>query len=270
MLKERLMKLRECRPLIHNITNHVTAGDCANLLLAAGASPIMAEDPLEVEEITSVCGGLNLNIGTPSERKFQAMILAGRKANSLGHPIVLDLVGVGASNFRKTEVERLLAQISPTVLKGNASEIKTLATGIGSNRGVDVAEQDKSSDTTLEMAKALALRYHAVVLVTGAVDLITDGVESYAVSNGHPFMGHITGTGCMLSALTTAFVSSNADGILEAVLASTAMMGIAGERAYHALKDGEGCGSYRVYLMDQIYLISPDILEEEAKYESRK
>ena len=137
MLKEMLNHVREKCPLIHNITNYVTVNDCANILLACGGSPIMADDAEEAEEITAICGGLNINIGTLNQRTIPAMHLAGKKANELGHPVVLDPVGAGASKLRTNTAKALLEDIHFTVLRGNISEIKTLALGTGGAKGVD-------------------------------------------------------------------------------------------------------------------------------------
>ena len=143
MLKEMLNHVREKCPLIHNITNYVTVNDCANILLACGGSPIMADDAEEAEEITAICGGLNINIGTLNQRTIPAMHLAGKKANELGHPVVLDPVGAGASKLRTNTAKALLEDIHFTVLRGNISEIKTLALGTGGAKGVDADIADK-------------------------------------------------------------------------------------------------------------------------------
>ena len=142
MLKEMLNHVREKCPLIHNITNYVTVNDCANILLACGGSPIMADDAEEAEEITAICGGLNINIGTLNQRTIPAMHLAGKKANELGHPVVLDPVGAGASKLRTNTAKALLEDIHFTVLRGNISEIKTLALGTGGAKGVDADAAD--------------------------------------------------------------------------------------------------------------------------------
>ena len=149
MWKERMERVREKKPLIHNITNYVTANACANILLACGASPIMADDPEEVEEITALCSGLNINIGTLSSRTIPSMLAAGKKANSLGSPVLLDPVGVGASGFRKETVERLLKEIHFTVIRGNVSEIKILAGSDVNLRGVDADGADRVTEENL-------------------------------------------------------------------------------------------------------------------------
>ena len=150
MLKTAFENLRSRCPLIHNITNYVTVNDCANMVLACGASPIMADDAAEVEEITAICGGLNINIGTLNSRTVTSMLLAGKKANQLGHPVVLDPVGAGASHLRTDTAFRLLREVQFTVIRGNISEIKTLASGAGTTKGVDADVADKVTEENLE------------------------------------------------------------------------------------------------------------------------
>ena len=177
MLKTAFENLRSRCPLIHNITNYVTVNDCANMVLACGASPIMADDAAEVEEITAICGGLNINIGTLNSRTVTSMLLAGKKANQLGHPVVLDPVGAGASQLRTDTAFRLLREVQFTVIRGNISEIKTLASGAGTTKGVDADVADKVTEENLDsavaFAKAFAARTGAVVAITGAIDIGT-------------------------------------------------------------------------------------------------
>ena len=135
MFQKMLENVRGKCPLIHNITNYVTVNDCANMVLACSASPIMADDAAEVEEITAICGGLNINIGTLNSRTVTSMLLAGKKANQLGHPVVLDPVGAGASKLRTDTAFRLLREVKFTVIRGNISEVKTLASGAGTTKG---------------------------------------------------------------------------------------------------------------------------------------
>ena len=160
MLQEMLENVRKKRPLIHSITNYVTANDCANILIACGASPIMADESEEVAEITAICDGLNINIGTPNSRTVKSMMIAGKAANKLGHPVVLDPVGAGASAFRKDTAFRLLEELKFSVIRGNISEIKTLASGRGSTGGVDADAKDiireDDLDDVILFAKAFA------------------------------------------------------------------------------------------------------------------
>ncbi len=261
MIKQMLQNVKEKAPLIHNITNYVTVNDCANILLASGASPIMADDIIEVEEITSICTALNINIGTLNERTIASMLKAGKKSNELSHPVAIDLVGAGASTLRKNCCDKLLSEVKFNLIKGNASEIKVIATDSLGGRGVDASASD--SEGIEKLAKAVAEKYDCVVAVTGAIDIITDKNTTYKVSNGHPAMSRITGTGCMLSALSTAFIAAN-DNTLLATVAAVTMMGIAGEIA---AETSNGSGSFRVALIDAINNMKPEELEKNGKYE---
>ena len=189
MLKTAFENLRSRSPLIHNITNYVTVNDCANMVLACGASPIMADDAAEVEEITAICGGLNINIGTLNSRTVTSMLLAGKKANQLGHPVVLDPVGAGASHLRTDTAFRLLREVQFMVIRGNISEIKTLASGAGTTKGVDADVADKVTEENLDsavaFAKAFAARTGAVIAITGAIDIVADAQKSYCIRNGN-------------------------------------------------------------------------------------
>ena len=127
MFKEKSENVRKLSPVVHNITNYVTVNDCANILLACGASPIMADEPLEAADITSICSGLNINIGTLNERTIKSMFISGKKANELNIPVLLDPVGAGASALRTDTAVKLLNEVKFSVIRGNASEIKTLA-----------------------------------------------------------------------------------------------------------------------------------------------
>ena len=203
MLQEMLENVRAKSPLIHNITNYVTVNDCANILLACGGSPIMADDIGEVEEITSLCGGLNINIGTLNQRTIPAMLAAGKRAKALGHPVVLDPVGAGASALRTATALQILEEVRPTVIRGNVSEIKTLALGSGSTKGVDADVADRVTPENLDQmvafAKDFSARTGAVLAITGAIDLVADPHRAFCIYNGHPDMSRITGTGCQRS-----------------------------------------------------------------------
>ena len=197
MRKELLENVRNSHPLIHNITNYVTVNDCANILLACGGSPIMADDMEEVEEITSICGGLNINIGTLNQRTIPAMRKAGKKANELNHPVVLDPVGAGASRLRTDTAMDLLEHVKFAVIRGNMSEIRTLASGSGSTRGVDADIADAVTEENLPDAAAFAKEFSrktgAVIAVTGAIDIVADQETACCIFNGHPMMSGITG-----------------------------------------------------------------------------
>ncbi len=273
MFRNMLDNVRKSSPLIHNITNYVTVNDCANILLACGASPIMADDEEEASEITSICSGLNINIGTLNKRTIGSMLIAGKKANQLGHPVVLDPVGAGASKLRTGTAVKLLEEIKFSVIRGNISEIKTLALGSGTTKGVDadVADQvtEENLDEVVSFVKAFAEKTGAVVAVTGAIDIVADAKKAYCIRNGNPMMSSITGTGCQLSALTAAFITANPDHVLEAAAAAVSAMGYAGQLAYRRMTEPDGNASYRNYIIDAIYNMTPDMLEKGANYEVR-
>ena len=273
MLKNMLENVRKNCPLVHNITNYVTVNDCANIILACGASPIMADDENEVEEITTICGGLNINIGTLNKRTIASMLKAGKKANELNHPVVLDPVGAGASALRTETATKLLEEVKFSVIRGNISEIKTLALGSGTTKGVDADVADKVTEENLDeiiaFAKAFSAKTGAVIAITGAIDIVADADKAYCIRTGHPMMSSITGTGCQLSAMTTAFVTANQDNPLEAAAAAVSAMGYAGEVAHTRLSEMDGNSSYRNYIIDAIYNMTPEMLENGAKYEVR-
>jgi len=273
MFQKMLENVRGKCPLIHNITNYVTVNDCANIVLACGASPIMSDDQSEVEEITTICGGLNINIGTLNKRTIESMFLAGKRANALSHPVVLDPVGAGASKLRTETAQKLLEEVKFTVIRGNISEVKTLASGSGTTKGVDADVADKVSEENLDsavaFAKAFAEKTGAVVAITGAIDIVADGKKAYCVRNGHPMMSSITGTGCQLSAMTAAYVTANPEHPLEAAAAAVCAMGLAGEVAHSRLTKLDGSATYRNYIIDAIYNMTPEQLEEGARYEMR-
>lgn len=273
MLASMLEKLRSTRPLIHNISNYVTANDCANILLACGASPIMADDPGEAEEITSLCSGLHINIGTLNSRSIPAMFAAGRRANELGHPIVLDPVGAGASALRTDTALKLMHELHPSILRGNISEIRTLACGSGKTQGVDACAADRVTEATLDsalsFAKAFASEAGCILAITGPIDIVTDGTRACCIRSGHPDMGLVTGTGCQLSAMTAAFAAANPGQLLEATVAAVCAMGLAGETAHARLGPLDGNSTYRNYIIDAICRLTPDALGKGANYEMR-
>lgn len=273
MLKKCLENVRNKVPLIHNITNYVTVNDVANILLACGASPIMSDDPGEAEDITSICGGLNINIGTLNQNTISAMFLAGKKANELGHKILLDPVGVGASKLRTDTVIKLMKEIKFNVIKGNISEIKSLVLGRGSTTGVDAdvadAVTESSLDNTVMFMKEFAKDAGCIIAATGAIDLITDGDKCYTIRNGRAEMSQITGTGCQLSGIMTAFLVANPDNELFAAVAAVCTMGLAGEIGWNNMQPSDGNSTYRNKIIDAIYNMDGDTLEKGAKYEVR-
>ena len=271
MLGKCLENVRNSVPLVHNITNYVTVTDVANALLACGGSPIMSDEPLDVEDITSICGGLNINIGTLNKNSIEGMYLAGKKSNELNHPVLLDPVGAGASKLRTETAIGLMKEIKFSVIRGNISEIKTLALGSGTTKGVDADVNDAVSETNLDAAvafvKDFAKKCNTVVAITGAIDLVSDGNKCYVIRNGRPEMGKITGTGCQLSGMMTAYLVANPDNLCEAAAAAVCVMGLAGEIGWSNMQPTDGNSTYRNRIIDAIYNMTPEVLENGAKYE---
>ena len=272
-MKRQFDLLRKTMPLIHNITNYVTVNDVANILLACGGSPIMSDEVEDVEDITSICNGLNIDIGTLHKSSIEGMLRAGKKANDLHHPILLDPVGAGASKFRTETALRLMQELNLAVIRGNISEIKTLALGSGTTKGVDADVSDAVTEENLEQAiefvKAFSKKTGTIIAVTGRIDLVTDGNRCYVIRNGRPEMGKITGTGCQLSGMMTAFITANPDEMLEAAAAAVCAMGLAGEIGWSRMQTGDGNATYRNRIIDAIYNMTGDILEKGANYEIR-
>ncbi len=259
------------QPRIHCITNYVTAGFCADLLLACGALPVMADAPEEAAEITAHAAALTLNLGTLSRDRRTAMLLSGQEANRRGIPVVLDPVGAGASAFRREAAAQLLCEIRFAAIRGNASEIRYLAGVHAECDGADVSAADALSDQTraasLAAASALANKTGAVILMTGETDLLTNGDTAYAVHNGHPMMSRITGSGCMLSALTAAYLAVRPDTPADACLTVLCTMGLAGEIAAKRMTGQDGNASFREYLTDAVFCMTEQQLREGARYE---
>ena len=271
MLGKYITNVRNSVPLVHNITNYVTVNDVANVLLACGGSPIMSDEPDDVADITSICGGLNINIGTLNKSSIEGMFVAGRKANELGHVTLLDPVGAGASALRTNTAVKLMDEIDFTVIRGNISEIKTLAMGSGTTKGVDAdvadAVTEDSLDEAVSFVKALAEKTGSVIAITGAIDLVADKDRCFVIRNGRPEMGKITGTGCQLSGMMTAFLVANPDSPLEAAAAAVCTMGLAGEIGWENMKGGDGNSTYRNRIIDAIYNMDEETWDKGAKYE---
>lgn len=254
-----IREIKRVRPLIHQITNFVTANDCANVTLAIGASPVMTSDPSEVEEMVCHARALVLNIGTLQARSLEAMLLAGKKAASLGIPVIFDPVGVGATKMRTAAAAKIIKEVPLAVIRGNMSEIKVLA-GIG--EGIKGVDSIAGYDGAQELAGVLSKQLNAVIAITGPVDIIASGDSVTCIHNGHPMMASITGTGCMATALTGCCAAVSSPYI--AALTGITIMGIAGELAHNLLRieEGEGLGSYRVRLIDAISNMIPERIED--------
>ena len=267
-LDEILTQVQQTAPLVHCISNQVASNDCANIVLACGASPIMAEDPEEVAEVTAISKAVSLSLGTPNPRKAEALLRAGKKANARGIPVVFDPVGVGVSAFRQKIASDFLTEVRPAILRCNCSELRALILEEENARGVDAdTAQERDENRNIALAKTVAKGLGCVVAMTGEEDVITDGTTVCIGHNGTPLMRKVTGTGCMLSVLTGAFVGANPDYPLEAALGAVCAMGLCGEIAEKRMKPQDGTGSFRVYLMDSVSNLTPEELEEGADYE---
>jgi hydroxyethylthiazole kinase len=253
-----LGELRARRPLVHNITNYVVMDFSANALLAIGASPVMAHAIEEVTEMVALAGALVVNIGTLSERWIEAMFAAGREARHRGVPVVIDPVGAGATRLRTETAVRLIEELRPAIVRGNASEILSLARAGGATRGVD---STRGVDEASLTAQELARRWDTVVAVTGAEDFVTDGRRALRVQNGHALMSRVTGTGCVASAITGAFAAVVPDAALAATVALV-VYGVAGELA---AKGTPRPGTFRTRLIDALDEVSPEMVAAAAR-----
>ena len=243
-----MKKVRETCPLVHHITNYVTVNDCANMCICAGGSPVMTDAEKDVPDMVKLSSAVVLNIGTLNDRTIDSMLLAGRTANSLGVPVILDPVGVGATPYRTETAWKILDNVKVAVIKGNHGEISVLAGSGGKVRGVDSVS---GSDDTASAARELALRTNAIVAATGPVDYVSDGKTVITLRNGSEFMGTVSGTGCMLSSVVGAYVG--ACGVsLESVASAVSVFTIASEVA---VREGKvfGPGSFKTKLFDSLY-----------------
>ncbi|MCR4443199.1 MAG: hydroxyethylthiazole kinase [Peptococcaceae bacterium] len=255
-----LWKVREMKPLVHHITNNVTVGDCASITLSMGGLPVMAYAAEEVGQMAAAAGALVLNIGTLSLPQVEAMLIAGKTANELGIPVVLDPVGVGATDLRTRSAERILAEVKLAVLKGNKAEISILAGAGGKIRGVESVGEYENME---RVARSLALRENCVVAVTGREDLVTDGRRVALVANGHPLMGAVVGTGCMAASVIGCFCGIEKDAF-SACVDALAAFGLAGEIAARA-PHIKGPGTFKAALFDAAAGLSQQQLDEGRK-----
>ncbi|AQW86958.1 hydroxyethylthiazole kinase [Campylobacter pinnipediorum subsp. caledonicus] len=260
---EILSQIRSLKPLVHCITNYVTANDVANALISLGASPVMADDEREVEEMVCMSNALVINIGTLNERTITSMIKAGKKANGLNIPVVLDPVGAGATTFRTQTALKLIENIKFSIIRGNASEISALVgDDINKSRGVDV--NSKSAELGVEeMVKRASVLWKlskSVVVVSGRIDIVLEGNNVAVGENGHEIMTKVTGSGCMLSAVLAAFAASEED-IFQAALYGVLAFGICGEMAMDLMSDRDANASYRNYLINELSNIDDSTIE---------
>lgn len=263
-------QVRKSKPLVQCITNFVTVNDCANILLAAGASPTMAMDIREVEESVEGVQALVCNLGAIEH--VDSMILAGKRANELKKPVVLDPVAAGGTTFRRSLSAKLLDEVKFSAIRGNASEIRGLALGNSSGSGVDVGELDvinqSNLESSIEIVSAFAKRTQSVVAVSGALDVISDGEKTMILHNGCPTMARITGSGCMLTTLIGGFCGAMPEEPFIAICAAMAVMGICGELAdERRLANGTGNATFRNDLIDAIFNLTEEQFKERVRYE---
>lgn len=254
-----LHALRERKPLVHNITNYVVMNETANALLALGALPVMAHAREEVEEMVGLAGALAINIGTLSPPWVDAMLAAGRAANGHGIPVVLDPVGAGATRYRTETAKRILDEVDVTVLRGNAGEVATLVGVEAEVRGVEsIAAGGDPAELACEAASALGV----VAAVTGPVDHVSDGARVVAVANGHALLATVTGTGCMATAITAAFLAATPGEPVDAAAGALAAFGVAAE---DAAREASGPGSFHAALYDALAALDPETLDDRAR-----
>ena len=253
-----LEAVRRRRPLVHCISNIVSANDCANLALAVGASPIMAQALQEMEDVTAASAATVLNTGTPEEEKFRACLLCGQAARKLGQPVVLDPVGIGASPWRLTWSERLLEGFTPAILRVNLGEAQALLRLISQEQGVD-SPVAASRARRAETARRLAEERGCTVLLSGPEDIASDGRTVVCVSGGSNQMAQVTGTGCMLSVLCGVFAAVTPDSLAAAVTAAAFWKACSCRAA--VLAEGRGPGSFRTVLLDAAGTLTAAYLE---------
>ncbi|SHS14425.1 Hydroxyethylthiazole kinase [Mycobacteroides abscessus subsp. abscessus] len=253
-------RVREQSPLVHNMTNVVVTNFVANGLLALGASPVMAYAKEEVADMVSIANSLVLNIGTLREPEVEAMIIAGQAANEKGVPVVLDPVGAGATPYRTNTVKRLLSEVNIRLLRGNAAEVANVIGEEWQTRGVDSGTGELN---ITDLARMAAQKLHMTVVVTGKDDVVSNGEESIIISNGHPLLTKVTGTGCLFSSVVGAFASVETNYLLAAAGAS-AFYGAVAERAILATGD-QHVGTFQMEFLNQLMLTSSSDVVDLAK-----
>ena len=245
-----LLDVREHQPLIHCITNPISINQCANAILAVGGRPMMAEHPREVAEITRTAKALMLNLGNITDARMESIRISAEKASENGLPILLDAVGIACSQLRRNYIHELLSALTPTVIKGNYSEIYALYQDSYHSSGVDAEDLDV---TTLSLAAVtLAREMNTFILASGKVDIVTDGNWLVHIHNGTTQLSTVTGTGCMLGALCATYLSANTE--LDSVITACALLGIAGEKAQTTC----GSGTFFVNLMDALSTLTAE------------
>lgn len=260
------------RPLIQCITNFVTVNDCANIILASNSTPTMADDKSEVVDIVQNAGALVLNMGVID--KVEAMILAGKKANEMNIPVILDPVAASASKLRRDVLKTLLENIHFSVIRGNASEISHIYGKSTDASGVDVSANDEITEDNLEdsikMARELAQRLDTIIAISGKIDIVSNANKTVVIRNGCPTMSLITGSGCMLSSLIGSYCS-HTDNYFDATFVSMIVMSVSGELADEKrLKNKTGNSTFRNDIIDNVFNITEEMIIERANYEIYK
>jgi hydroxyethylthiazole kinase len=255
---ELLQRVREQNPLVHHLTNWVTIYDCAQVLKTLGASPVMAHAPEEAAEMAKIASAVVLNIGTLTVELVEAMKLAARSANEKGIPVVLDVCGAGATALRDRKCLELLNEVRIDVIKGNASEVARISGANVQTRGVDATEV--AGDLVL-LAETLARQRKASVVITGKLDIASDGINTYLVANGYPMMRHVVGTGCMATSVIGAFAA--VEGKLSwAAACALACYGIAAELA---AEQAAGPAIFKERLFDCLYGLDEAAVDKRQK-----
>jgi hydroxyethylthiazole kinase len=259
---ELLNKIKETKPLVHHITNWVTIYDCANIVRAVGALPVMAHAKEESGDMAKIASALVLNIGTLTNELIESMKIAGKAANEKGIPIVLDAVGVGATKMRDDKAAELLNELKISIIKGNASEIAKLAGEDVKTKGVEATEVEAN---LIDVAKKLANEKDATVVITGKEDIVANKESVYTIKNGHEMMGSIVGTGCMAASVIGAFIAVEED-YAKAAAAALACFGIAGEMAS---KRASGPGTFKEYFYDEIHNLDEMTIKDMGNVEKK-
>jgi hydroxyethylthiazole kinase len=266
-IRERAQKalenIKKFNPLIHNITNYVAANFQANVLLAIGASPVMAHSEDEVEDMVAISDALVLNIGTPTKSIVNSMIIAGKRAKELKKPVILDPVGAGATKFRNNAIEKILSEVNVDIIRGNASEIGAICGMEGNTKGVDSVIEPEE---VLKSAVDFSNKTGTVVVISGATDYIVSGEEVIKCHNGVPLLGKITGSGCAVTSIIGAF-SAVEENKAFASLFGLGLFGIAGEIAF---ANAKGPGSFYSLLIDSLYNITPDVFMKKLKFDIQR
>ncbi|WP_319407832.1 hydroxyethylthiazole kinase [uncultured Desulfosarcina sp.] len=257
-----LETIRTTAPLVHNITNFVVMNPSANILLALGASPVMAHSRKEAADMAAMAGALVLNIGTLAEKWIEAMLLAAKAANQRGIPVILDPVGAGATSYRTRTVKHILDEVKISVIRGNASEVLSLAVDDVMTRGVDSSLS--LSDEIVDAAGTIARQHGCIVAISGENDVITDGGRVFRVANGVPLMTRVTGLGCGLSAVVGAFCAAARHDLLTAAAAAFGFYGLCGELAFET---SDRPGSFFVAFLDSLYTAGSAEIDERLKIE---